>query len=117
MSIQAFFKRFLVFQIVMFAVAAIPHLLFGAEGWDQYANGLLIIGLAALIVAAYGYMGSWGTTRSAEFMYGSTVSDDSMRDTTHRAMKEHAGSLRDMIVMGAIGLFPVVVALVIKALV
>ncbi len=80
-------------------------------GWTLYqlGEGLVLVGAAALVIGISSVLGNWGATRTFEYKYSQSVSDQSMSDRTRQEAKDNTRSYSFVILMAAVGLIAIVI--------
>ncbi len=64
--------------LVELAILGLMGLIYWLAGWtsaEQYANGLMWVGLISIGIGLMSVQGQWGSTRSFDFQYSASVID------------------------------------------
>ena len=100
---KRFFGIVIVFEFVILAIM-------GVIGWrmdwntvDDYAQALQYAGMLIIGLGLLGIKGNWDTTRSFEYQYSLSVTDQSILQRTQQTLNDFAESYRFMLVMLSLG--------------
>ena len=113
---NGFIRKFATCEGILFAIALVFTIVSGQPTLNTFAGTLMTLGVLMLVFSASGVTGSWGTQRTQEYLYSSSVSEKSLYDHTAEIMRQSEDVIADLLRELPVGLFPILVGGLLAAL-
>ena len=101
-------------DFVVFAAVGLICLIGGWRTWHAYSMGLILACGAVIAVGLYSAYGSWMTTSSFQYQYGSTVNRDTIHERAQQALRDRHAGLRFLIQCALACFLPVTTGVLIQ---
>ena len=111
-----FWKILFRFITIILAVECFLLILVGIIGWrlgwstrQEYADGLQMAGIFFIGIGLLGIKGNWDVTRSFEYQYSLSSTDQSSLNRTQQTLTDFAQSYAFMLIMFSAGLLSLLI--------
>lgn len=101
-------------DLVVFVAVGLICLLGGWRTWHEYSLGLVLACGGVIGIGVYSAFGSWMTTGSFQYQYGSTVNRDTIHERAQQAVRDRNAGLRFLIQCVLACLLPLSVGVLIQ---
>ena len=115
-GILRFLRTVVLIDLGIFAVVGVACWLGGWRTVYQYGDGLSLAGAAAILIGLSSLVGGWGITRSFDYQYAQSVSQQGIAGRTQQVMKDIAQSYRFLILMSSAGVVSIAAGALIQTL-
>jgi len=113
-SVFRFLRPVVLIDLGIFAFVGLVCWFGGWRTAHHYGNGLMLAGVAAVLIGISSLLGGWGLTRSVDYQYARSVGEDSIGERTKRDLKDVARSYGFLIRMTVVGVVSYAFGLVIQ---
>jgi hypothetical protein len=99
----------IIFEFVVLAIVGVIGWRMGWSTVDEFAQALQFAGMLIIGLGLFGIKGNWDSTRSFEYQYSLSVTEQSSSQRTQQTLVDFAESYRFMIVMFFVGFISILI--------
>jgi len=115
-GILRFLRTVVLIDLGIFAAAGLVCWLGGWRTAYQYGGVLFWTGVAAIVIGLSGLMGGWGITRSFDYQYAQSVSEQNIHERTRQAIKDISRGYRFQLLMTTVGVVSIAAGALIQTI-
>jgi hypothetical protein len=113
-AVWRFLRTLVLINLAIFGGVGLICWLGGWRTLDQYGNGLMLAGAAALAFGVYSVSGGWHGSRSFDYQFAASAGEDSVHKSANRERQEAGANYAFLGQMCVIGFLPIVVGILLQ---